>query len=93
LATAKYESHEISLNAVSFQGLVCLNGDVIRKETISAMPLGSAKLLMESVFELAQRVNLLKLTDAEIGLFCAVIIITPGAYSKITEMVLCTEQA
>jgi len=58
------------------QSLVCLNGDVIKRETISSMPAGNAKFLMDSVFELAQRVNRFHLADAEIGLFCAVVIIT-----------------
>jgi len=58
------------------QSLVCLNGDVIRRETISAMPAGNAKFLMDNVFELAQRINRFRLSDAEIGLFCSVVIIT-----------------
>merc|ERR1712128_419335 len=37
---------------------------------------GNAKFLMDSVFELAQRINRFRLADAEIGLFCAVVIIT-----------------
>jgi len=57
------------------QSLVCLNGDVIKRETISAMPAGNAKFLMDSVFELAQRINRFRLADAEIGLFCSVVII------------------
>merc|ERR550532_1885684 len=57
------------------QSLVCLNGDVIKRETISAMPAGNAKFLMDSVFELSQRINRFRLADAEIGLFCAVVII------------------
>merc|ERR1719219_2654651 len=32
---------------------------------------------MDSVFELTQRMNQFRLSDAEIGLFCAVVIITP----------------
>ena len=58
--------------------MVCLNGDVIKRETISSMPAGNAKFLMDSVFELAQRINRFRLADAEIGLFCAVVIITAG---------------
>ena len=58
--------------------MVCLNGDVIRRETISAMPAGNAKFLMDSVFELAQRINRFHLSDAEIGLFCSVVIISAG---------------
>jgi len=59
------------------ESLVCLNGDIIRKDTINAMAPGNARFLMDSVFELAQRMNHFRLSDAEIGLFCAVVIITP----------------
>ena len=62
------------------QGLICLNGDIIRKDTINQMPPGNAKSLMDSVFDLAQRINRFQLSDAEIGLFCAVVIITPGKF-------------
>merc|ERR1712061_207165 len=41
------------------------------------MPAGNAKFLLDSVFELAARLNHFRLSDAEIGLFCAVVIITP----------------
>nr|UUJ74944.1 E75A [Lepeophtheirus salmonis] len=57
--------------------LVCLNGDIIRKETINQLAAGNAKFLMDSVFELAQRLNQFNLSDAEIGIFCSVVIITP----------------
>ena len=57
---------------------MCLNGDVIKRETISAMPAGNAKFLLDSVFELAQRINRFRLADAEIGLFCSVVIIAAG---------------
>ena len=63
---------------LSLQSLVCLNGDVIKRETISAMPAGNAKFLMDSVFELSQRINRFKLADAEIGLFSSVVIIAAG---------------
>ena len=66
------------------QGLICLNGDIIRKDTINQMPPGNAKSLMDSVFDLAQRINRFQLSDAEIGLFCAVVIITPGKYRRLT---------
>ena len=53
---------------------------MIKRETISAMPAGNAKFLMDSVFELAQRINRFRLADAEIGLFCAVVIIAAGKF-------------
>ncbi len=78
------------------QGLICLNGDIIRKDTINQMPPGNAKSLMDSVFDLAQRINQFRLSDAEIGLFCAVVIIAPGKiadhlpmnYSNSTRLLL-----
>ena len=68
------------MNVIHFppQGLVCLNGDIIRKETINRMPPGNAKFLMDSVFDLAQRLNQFRMSDAEIGLFCSVVIISAG---------------
>ena len=68
------QTHNIYL----FQSLVCLNGDLIRKDTMSHMPSGNARFLMDSVFGLAHRMNQFRLSDAEIGLFCAVVIITAG---------------
>ena len=57
-----------------------MNGDTIRRESINQMPAGNAKFLMDSVFELAQRLNQFRLSDAEIGLYCAVVIITAGKF-------------
>ena len=67
-----------SITYVFFQALICLNGDLIQKDTITHMPPGNAKFLMDSVFGLALRMNQFGLSDAEIGLFCAVVIITAG---------------
>ena len=50
---------------------------------------GNAKFLMESVFGLALRMNQFGLSDAEIGLFCAVVIITAG---KIFYLIFKTTQ-
>lgn len=77
---------------LSFQSLVCLNGDVIKRETISSMPAGNAKFLLDSVFELAARINRFRLSDAEIGLFCAVVIITAGmpCQLKLSSNILCS---
>ena len=49
------------------------------------MPPGNAKFLMDSVFGLAIRMNQFALSDAEIGLFCAVVIITPGESSTLLK--------
>ena len=78
ISTCLYICLLIYLFIYILQSLVCLNGDIIRKDTINAMAPGNARFLMDSVFELAQRMNHFRLSDAEIGLFCAVVIITPG---------------
>ena len=49
------------------------------------MPAGNAKFLMDSVFELSQRINTFKLADAEIGLFSSVVIIAAGKRPPLGE--------
>ena len=51
------------------------------------MPPGNAKFLMDSVFGLALRMNQFGLSDAEIGLFCAVVIITAGKLSIVKSYI------
>ena len=51
------------------------------------MPPGNAKFLMDSVFGLALRMNQFGLSDAEIGLFCAVVIITAGKRSIVNSYI------
>ena len=53
------------------------------------MPAGNAKFLMDSVFELAQRINRFRLSDAEIGLFCSVVIITAGTATHFNLISVC----
>jgi len=55
-----------------------LNGDIIHREIVQQLPPGNAKIMMESVFIAAQKINHLRLSDAEIGLLCAIVIISPG---------------
>ena len=78
--TFRYRIHLKSNLIFLFKALICLNGDLIRKDTITHMPPGNAKFLMDSVFGLAIRMNQFGLSDAEIGLFCAVVIITAGKF-------------
>uniref|UniRef100_T1GSN2 NR LBD domain-containing protein n=1 Tax=Megaselia scalaris TaxID=36166 RepID=T1GSN2_MEGSC len=37
----------------------------------------NARFLVDSTFNFAERMNSMNLTDAEIGLFCAIVLITP----------------
>ncbi|CAG0878716.1 unnamed protein product [Darwinula stevensoni] len=55
--------------------LVSLNGHVLNKDSI---PTGAnARFLLDSMFDFAERLNSMHLNDAELALFCAVVLITP----------------
>lgn len=55
--------------------IICLNGQVMRRDTIQNG--ANARFLVDSTFNFAERMNSMNLTDAEIGLFCAIVLITP----------------
>lgn len=55
--------------------MICLNGLVLRREALHSA--SNARFLMDSMFEFAERMNGLDLSDHEIALFCAVVIIAP----------------
>ncbi|KAF0303287.1 Nuclear hormone receptor E75 [Amphibalanus amphitrite] len=53
---------------------VCLNGQLVRRDAFAA---GSQpKFLLDSMFNFADQLNALRLSDAEIGLFCACVVLT-----------------
>ena len=56
--------------------MICLNGLVLRREALHSA--SNARFLLDSMFDFAERLNALRLTDQEIGLFCAVVVIAPG---------------
>jgi nuclear receptor subfamily 1 group D protein 3 len=56
--------------------MICLNGLVLRRESLHSA--SNARFLMDSMFDFAERMNSLRLTDHEIGLFSAVVVIAPG---------------
>ncbi|XP_043204027.1 nuclear hormone receptor E75-like isoform X2 [Amphibalanus amphitrite] len=62
--------------------VACLNGQLVRRE---AYAVGSQpRFLLDSMFEFASQLNALRLDDAEIGLFCACVVLTaerPGLRS------------
>ncbi|KFM60432.1 Nuclear hormone receptor E75, partial [Stegodyphus mimosarum] len=67
--------------------LICLNGQVLRRESLHTA--SNARFLLDSMFDFAERLNTLHLSDSEVGLFCAVVIIAadrPGLRN--TELVL-----
>ncbi|XP_035903512.1 ecdysone-induced protein 75B, isoforms C/D isoform X2 [Anopheles stephensi] len=59
----------------SINSIICLNGQVMRRDTIQNG--ANARFLVDSTFNFAERMNSMHLTDAEIGLFCAIVLITP----------------
>ncbi|XP_065173563.1 ecdysone-inducible protein E75 isoform X2 [Atheta coriaria] len=66
--------------------MICLNGQVLKRDAIHNS--SNARFLMDSMFDFAERMNALRLSDAEIGLFCSVVVIAadrPGLRN--TEMI------
>ncbi|XP_037815590.1 ecdysone-induced protein 75B, isoforms C/D isoform X2 [Lucilia sericata] len=59
----------------SINSIICLNGQVMRRDAIQNG--ANARFLVDSTFNFAERMNSMNLTDAEIGLFCAIVLITP----------------
>lgn len=55
--------------------MVCLNGLVLRRDALHSA--SNARFLLDSMFDFAERLNSLRLSDHEIGLFCAVVVIAP----------------
>ncbi|NP_001308599.1 ecdysone-inducible protein E75 [Tribolium castaneum] len=55
--------------------MICLNGQVLKRDSIHNS--SNARFLMDSMFDFAERMNALRLSDAEIGLFCSVVVIAP----------------
>lgn len=66
--------------------MICLNGQVLRRDSVHSA--SNARFLLDSMFDFAERLNSLHLTDSEIGLFSAVVVIAadrPGIRN--TELV------
>lgn len=59
----------------SINSIICLNGQVMRRDAIQNG--ANARFLVDSTFNFSERMNAMNLTDAEIGLFCAIVLITP----------------
>lgn len=53
--------------------MLCLNGQLLRRDSLQHS--SNARFLMDSMFEFAERLNSLGLNDAELGLFCAVVVV------------------
>lgn len=59
----------------SINSIICLNGQVMRRDAIQNG--ANARFLVDSTFNFSERMNAMNLTDTEIGLFCAIVLITP----------------
>ncbi|XP_014672587.1 PREDICTED: nuclear hormone receptor E75-like [Priapulus caudatus] len=55
--------------------MLFINGQVFRRETLQQK--GNSAFLINSMFDFAKRLNSLHLTNSEIGLFCAIVLIAP----------------
>ncbi|XP_052128088.1 nuclear hormone receptor E75 [Frankliniella occidentalis] len=55
--------------------MVCLNGQVLKRESVHNS--SNARFLMDSMFDFADRLNALRLSDAEIALFCSIVVVAP----------------
>ncbi|CAG2102695.1 unnamed protein product, partial [Medioppia subpectinata] len=66
--------------------MICLNGLVLRREALHSA--SNARFLLDSMFDFAERLNALRLTDQEIGLFCAVVVIAGGKASLYLSYIL-----
>nr|CAG4650024.1 EOG090X036X [Sida crystallina] len=53
--------------------MLCLNGQLLRRDALHNS--SNARFLMDSMFEFANGLNSLGLNDAELGLFCAVVVV------------------
>lgn len=60
--------------------MICLNGQVLKRDSIHNS--SNARFLMDSMFDFAERLNSLHLTDAEIGLFSSIVVIAAGKCSS-----------
>lgn len=58
--------------------LVCLNGQMLRRDALHTA--SNARFLLDSMFDFAERLNTLHLSDSEVGLFCAVVVIAAGRF-------------
>ncbi|KAG5667411.1 hypothetical protein PVAND_015392 [Polypedilum vanderplanki] len=68
----------IGMFDTSMDSIVCLNGQLMRRDSIQNG--ANARFLVDSTFKFAERINAMQLTDAEVALFCAVVLIAPDRH-------------
>jgi len=55
--------------------MLCINGELLERETVSAHQ--NARFLLDSMFKFSEQFNKLGLSDEQIGLFCAMVVLAP----------------
>ncbi|KAL7012921.1 hypothetical protein ACKWTF_015109 [Chironomus riparius] len=68
----------IGMFDTSLDSIVCLNGQLMRRDSIQNG--ANARFLVDSTFKFAERINAMQLNDAEVALFCAVVLIAPDRH-------------
>ncbi|CRL08094.1 CLUMA_CG020875, isoform A [Clunio marinus] len=68
----------IGMFDTSMDSIICLNGQLMRRNSIQNG--ANARFLVDSTFKFAERINAMQLTDAEIALFCAVVLVAPDRH-------------
>lgn len=68
----------IGMFDTSMDSIVCLNGQLMRRDSIQNG--ANARFLVDSTFKFAERINAMQLTDAEVALFCAVVLVAPDRH-------------
>lgn len=68
----------IGMFDTTMDSIICLNGQLMRRDSIQNG--ANARFLVDSTFKFAERINAMQLTDAEVALFCAVVIIAPDRH-------------
>lgn len=68
----------IGLFDTSIDSIICLNGQLMKRDSIQNG--ANARFLVDSTFKFAERMNSMHLTDVEIALFCAVVLIAPDRH-------------
>ncbi|KAK7083198.1 Nuclear hormone receptor e75 [Halocaridina rubra] len=71
--------------------MLCLNGQLLRRDALNTSV--NARFLMDSMFDFAERVNCLSLSDAELALFCAVVVLAPDRPGlRNAELIECVQK-
>lgn len=60
--------------------VICLNGKSLTRDSIRCPATANAERLVDSTFEFAEKINTLDLSDTEVALFSAVVLISPDRH-------------